>query len=183
MKLTDGEKLILTMLCELYEKMKVDGGIDPKFIRSAIYRDHTWAIGWEYTGIPFERKDAPPIVKEVVEVLDMWGFIEEAYEVLSEEDKAIIEKEADPFGKDPKFSGFDGNNEASHMSVAMFLVDDLGRFQRFKGRDMNSHVPSVDTYKRMYRIFETMRVDLIRGRLNVNQLIEILKEQVHPDYR
>ena len=53
MKLTDGEKLIILMLTELYEKLQIDGETDPDFLRAAIFHDHLCGIRWKYSGIPF----------------------------------------------------------------------------------------------------------------------------------
>jgi len=183
MKITDGEKLILLMLSELYDALKVRGEIEPDFIRSAIFSDKIWSIPWKYSGIPFENQETPEIVKEVLDILDMWSFIEYSYGELSEKDKEYVEKEASPFGKNPKFSGFDGNNETEYMSTASFLVNKLDRFEEFKGRDFNSHCPLVDAYKRMLIVFERMRHDLTHDPLSAEQLVEILKEQVYPENR
>ena len=76
MKVTDGEKLILLMLSELYDSLKVQGEIEPDFIRSAIFSDKMWSIPWKYSGIPFEHEETPELVKEVLNILDMWSFIE-----------------------------------------------------------------------------------------------------------
>jgi hypothetical protein len=48
MKLSDGEKLILLMLSEVFEKLKVEGSIDPALVKNAIFHDHPWALKWEY---------------------------------------------------------------------------------------------------------------------------------------
>ena len=145
MKITDGEKLILLMLSELYDKLEVNGEVEPDFIRSAIFSNNTWSIPWKYVGIPFEEQETPEIVKEVLDILDMWSMIERSYANLSEASKQFVDKEAAPFGKDPMFRGFDGNNESEYLGTASFLVNDLDRFEEFKGRDFNSHCPSIDT--------------------------------------
>ncbi|WP_086930580.1 YfbU family protein [Agarilytica rhodophyticola] len=183
MKITDGEKLILLMLSELYDTLDVDGEIEPDFIRSAIYSDKTWSIPWKYSGIPFENQETPGIVKEVLDILDMWSFIEYSYGELNDEDRAYVEKEASPFGKDPKFRGFDGNNETDYMGTASFIVNQLDRFEEFKGRNFNSHLPSVDSYRRMLTVFNKMRNNFYLDSLSAEQLVQILKEKVHPENR
>jgi uncharacterized protein YfbU (UPF0304 family) len=183
MKITDGEKLILLMLSELYDKLGVDGEIEPDFIRSAIFSDKSWSIPWKYSGIPFENQETPEIVKEVLDILDMWSFIEYSYGELSEEDKAYVEKEAAPFGKDPRFRGFDGNNETDYMGTASFVVNQLNRFEEFKGRNFNSHCPSVDGYHRMLSVFEGIKSNIYVESLNAEQLVRILKEKIHPENR
>lgn len=182
MKLSSGEKLILIMLSEIYEKLELNGEIDPKFIKSAIINDQTWGIGWEHSGIQFED-ETPAKVYEVAEILDMWNSIEYAYNELSAADKLLVEKEANPFGKDPKFKGFDGNNEGAEMCIVSFLINDLNRYQEFKGRDLNSHAPSMDAYKRMYTVYKPMISGLMGNPLDANQLIQILHKKTHPDHR
>jgi uncharacterized protein YfbU (UPF0304 family) len=111
----------------------------------------------------------------VVDILDMWSFIEHAYEELSDEQRTTLERDAEPFGDNPKFQGFDGNNESEHMSTAMFLVNDLDRFDQFKGRSFNCHHSSLNTHRRMLAAFEPIRRQLTIGRLTVEQLVQILK--------
>lgn len=183
MNITDGEKLILLMLSELYDKLEVKGEIEPDFIRSAIFNDMPWSIPWKYSGIPFEKQDTPEIVKEVLDILDMWSFLESSYERLSDEEKAYVEKEADPFGKDPKFKGFDGNNETDYMGTASFLINDLNRFEEFKGRYLNSHCSSIETYRRMLSAFEPIRRNSNFQPLSAKNIVTILQEKTHPENR
>jgi uncharacterized protein len=176
MKLSDGEKLIILMLSELYEKLGVEGEIEPEFIKSAIFSDQLWGLKWKYSGIPFEQSEDPAIVKEVVDILDMWSFIERAHRQLTEEQKARLELDSQPFGKDPKFQGFDGNNETEYMGTAMFLVNELERFQEFKGRSFNSHCPTIDRHRRMLKVFEPIRKNLEYDPMSLDDLTKILKK-------
>lgn len=113
----------------------------------------------------------------------MWRFIEASYKQLSEADKKFVEIEAKPFGRDPRFVGFDGNNESDYMSTASFIVNQLDRFEEFKGRDFNSHCPLVDAYRRMLFVFEEMNDGWSFELLNAEQLVKVLKEKFHPDNR
>ncbi|EGQ8961968.1 YfbU family protein [Vibrio parahaemolyticus] len=183
MKVTDGEKLILLMLSEIYDKLELEGEVEPDFIRSAIFSDNTWSIPWKYSGIPFESQETPQIVKEVLNILDMWSFIERSYASLTDENKAYVEREASPFGRDPKFSGFDGNNETDYMGAASFLVNDLDRFAEFKGRDFNSHCPSVDGYQRMMNVYKPIMKANGYQLLTAVELVQILLERIHPSMR
>ena len=183
MNVSDSEKLILLMLTELYDSVGVKGEIDPDFIRSAIFSDKTWSIPWKYYGIPFEDQDTPEVVKEVLDILEMWSVIESSYAELSDDEKDLVEKEASPFGKKPTFKGFDGNNESEYMSTASFIVNELERFEEFKGRNFNSHSQSIDAYNRMKFVFEKIRKNIDFYPLNAQQLINLLKEKIHPDSR
>lgn len=183
MKLSDGEKLIVLMLSELYEGLGVKGEIEPDFLKSAIFSDQLWGIPWKYSGIPFDDTETPEIVKEVLDILDMWSFIERSYSELNDEQKAKLEKDAEPFGKEPKFNGFDGNNESEYMGTAMFLVNELDRFVEFKGRSFNCHHPSIDMHRRMLEVYEPMRRNLSFQLLSVDNLTAILRAMVHPSRR
>lgn len=109
-------------------------------------------------------------------------MLETSCKRLQPADKAHVEKEAEPFGSHVRFRGFDGNNETEYMGAAEFLVNDLERFSTFKGRDLNSHLPSLDTYKRMLAVYRPLRNSHDFGPLNAEQIIKILKEQAHPEH-
>lgn len=174
MELTDGEKLILLMMTELYQKLNVEGEIEPEFIRSAIFNEQTWGIPWKYSGIPFSNQEDPPIVAEVLDILQLWDDIEYTYTKLSKDEQQLIEQKVEVFGKNPKFPGFDGNNESEYLATAYFLINDLERFERFKGRDLNSHMPLLENYHRMLEVFKPIRRSVLTPELSANNLIEIL---------
>jgi len=178
---TDGEKLIVIMLRDLYKHLKLSRGeIDPAFISEVIWGGHYWAPKWDMQGLFHDDQDKISDVRFVVNVLDMWDFIERAYEKLEKKDKERLEKEAEPFGKNPRFYGFDGNNEP-HMGIAKFLVEKMGRFERCRDRDMNSHMPTLHTYARMYEKFEPMRRSLAGRDLSADELIVLLKAKRYPE--
>lgn len=183
MKISDGEKLILLMLSEVYDRLEIDGEIEPDFIRSAIFNDKAWSIPWKYVGIPFEDQETPEIVSEVLDILDMWSFIERSYSELTDNEKSFVIENAAPFGENPTFPGFDGNNETNYMSTASFIVNDLDRFEEFKGRNFNSHCPSIDSYKRMLLVYKPLFQQLNFQPLSAQNLVDILKERTHPDNR
>lgn len=174
-RFSDGEKLLAIMMRDVYRHFKIKGEVDADFISEVIYGGHYWAATWEMGGLFTDYEDDARDVHFVTDVLDMWRFIEYAYEKLSKKDKDRVEKEADPFGKHVKFRGFDGNNETSHMGIARFLIEKMGRWSQFKGRELNSHFPSLATYSRMLAVFEPMRAGLVGTELDADQLIRILK--------
>jgi uncharacterized protein YfbU (UPF0304 family) len=180
--LSDGEKLIAVMLSDLIKKLGVEVETNVDLVQKVIYGGHYWALGWEMQGIFHGHADKQSRVRFVVDVLDMWSFLEEAFEVMSDEDKAWLEKEADPFGKHVQFHGFDGNNESEYLGIARFLVDDLQRFSRFREghRDLNSHSETLERYGRMYRAFEPIRATLIGRRMNASEVATVLNARRHP---
>ena len=90
----------------------------------------------------------------------MWSFIEEAHEGFSAEEKKRVKAEARPYG-DARFVGFDRHTDILHIEVAKFLIEGLDHFSRFKGRDLDSHVPVLNAYLRTYQVFEPIRKTLV----------------------
>src|SRR5216683_761960 len=98
MELSSGEKLILIMLSEIYEHLKIEGDIDPQMVRTAIFEEQTWGLAWAYPGIVGSGENkTPPIVKKVLDILEMWELLENSYRMLQPADKARVEIEAEPF--------------------------------------------------------------------------------------
>lgn len=183
-RLNNTDKLTIWMLSKILENQiserqdHRDAKYDMrtvKLIQEAIYGGHFWALRWELTGVIHEHVDSPKKVRAVVDILDMWTFVEHAYEGFSNADRKRIEDEVGFRGKNPKFLGFDGNNETEFMGIARFLVEQLGRFEQFKGRDFNSHMPTVSRYLRMAEAFETIRKGLIGRTMSPDEVIQILK--------
>lgn len=179
MKLTNPEKLTLIMLAELHEKLGI-GEVDTKLLKRAIYTNNTWALAWDMGGIVDSAAETtPPEVHLVMEILDMWMFLEEAYERLDEDKKTALVAKTDQFGTHVAFSGFDGNNEPEYMGIASFLVNDMKRFTRFTGRNFNSHFPVIKAYRRMLEKFLKIRPQLDGRGLSVDELAEVLNARRH----
>jgi uncharacterized protein YfbU (UPF0304 family) len=175
-RFSDGEKMLLLMMRDVFKALKIkDPDLDPEFLADVIHGGHYWAPKWEMQGVFHDHVDDPSDVTHVVDVLDMWSFIEEAHEKFSSAQKKTVAEQAGPLGTYVVFAGFDGNNEASQMSIARFLTSKMGRFERFKGRDLNSHHPTYNRYKRMVELFEPMRSNLIGTGLSVDQIVTLLK--------
>jgi len=182
-KFSDGEKLILIMLSQLFKQLKLKSEINPAFVEEVIQGGHYWALEWEYPGIYHGHEDARTVVSEVVNILDMWSFLERGFKGLSKKDKDRVATEAAPFGEHVVFAGFDGNNEGEHLSTARFLISDLDRFTEFKGRDLNAHMYTLDTHRSMLSVFEPIRANLTGRDLNADEIIEIMKMKLHPSRR
>jgi uncharacterized protein len=179
MELSNGEKLILAMLSDIHEHLQIQGDIDPKVVKAAIWGDKAWGLTWEYSWLFRGRNETPDNVKEVVNIMEMWSIIESYYDRLSPEDKELVKKEAHPYGSEVRFPGFDGNDEieGEYMGIAQFLVDHLRRFQSLKGRDFNSHCEMLDKYRRMLKVFEPMRPQVPDIPFNAEQIVSLLNER------
>jgi uncharacterized protein YfbU (UPF0304 family) len=173
---SDGEKMLMLMMGDVYKALKIkDAEMEPDFLAQVIYGGHYWAPKWEMNGVFHDHADDPEEVRYVVNVLDMWTFMEVAYEKLSPDDKARITNEVGSWQTNVRFAGFDGNDEGSQMAIAQFFVEKMRRFSQFKGRSLNSHCSTVGRYRRMYQLFEPMRRTLVGMDLSADQLITLLK--------
>jgi uncharacterized protein len=179
MKLTDGEKLILLMLADLQKHLKIKNPeFDSEFIQNTISHNYLWGFDWQYSGIPFEDRETPAEVTETLDYLDMWYLLERSHEDLSPADKEKVKKES-RFGHEAKFPGFDGNHEP-HFGIAQYLIEQLKRFEHFKGRNLNSHSHQIERYARMYPVFDRIRETLHARLLTADEIIEIMNAGVHP---
>ena len=148
-----------------------------QFIGKALSYGHLWALRWEYnTGL--EHTVPESVADEVGNILTMWRMLVGGYERLSESDRQDVLREVDPIGGKVKFPGFDGNLESAHLSVAMFLVEDMNRFQELESHYLNSHAPCLDAYRRMLPVFGAVKGYAGMGK---DSIIEVLKAMRHPN--
>jgi uncharacterized protein len=171
---SNSEKLIVLMLCQLLKGLKVEGEIDPSFVEQVIFGGHYWALGWEYSGVFHNYEDADAVVSEVVNILDMWSFLERGFKALSKSDKAKVGNAVEIFGDRVAFHGFDGNGESEYIGVARFLIDKLLRFTEFKGRELNAHMPTLSVHRHMLAAFEPIRRNLMGRGLNASEIIQVM---------
>lgn len=171
MNLSDGEKLILAMLCDIHKALDVKGQVDPERVRASIAGGRLENLNQFLPGARQNSWEAP--VEEVGEILDMWSAIERGYKRLSAEEKERVEAEAGPLGRGVRFSGFDGDTEGEYRNIAHHVIEETGRFERFQGRKLDSSMPSLEGYRRMLRLFGPMRPSTGDCRLDVRQIIEL----------
>ncbi|MBN1459890.1 MAG: YfbU family protein [Armatimonadetes bacterium] len=173
---SDGEKLLLLMMKDVLDHLGIrQAAVDAEFVSKAIYGGHFWAPTWRFSGVFHGHRDDTKNLSFVVDVLDMWTFLERGYGMLAAKDKKTVEKEAEAYGKQVRFPGFDGNGEAELIGIAAFLIEELERFTNFRGRDLNSHFPTVEAYSRMLDAYTPLRPGLIGRDLNAQEIAAILR--------
>jgi uncharacterized protein YfbU (UPF0304 family) len=174
-RFSDGEKMLILMMSDLFKRLNLRGGdTDPEFLAKVIFNGHYWAPKWEMQGVFHDHVDDPEEVRYVADVLDMWTLIERAYESFTEEEKKALLDETGVRAESVRFPGFDGNNETSQLGIARFLIEEMGRFQTFKGRGLNSHHPREERYRRMLERFGPMRRSMAGSGLSARQVNELL---------
>ncbi len=163
------------MISDIYAATVKTGDYDPGFVQSALYGGHHWGLEWQHSGLFHGHVDSPAVVSEVVNILDMWSYLESSFEQLAADAQIRVEASSGRDRARIRFAGFDGNNESEHLSAARFMIEDLGRFPSFKGRELNSHLPVLERYRRQYRAFEPIRARAMGEPLRASDLIEILQ--------
>ena len=182
-KISEGEKLILWVLQDLWKHQDVDvsDGIDLAFVCEMVSARHEWALEWKYPGVFTGSFAAPLEVSEVCDVLNMWSALERSHERLSDDQRERVE--AAWSGASVSFTGFSVNDEIKHNCVADILINKLGKFNRFEGRELNSLGPYLGTYRRMLKVFKHLPDTSLAGDLSVDEMIDLMNAQSHPDNR
>jgi uncharacterized protein len=169
MKLSEGERLILVMLCDIHKALNLKGTIDPDLVSTLIRGGRELAP--ETNGAAEDGEHV--VATEVGAILQMWSTIERGYKHLSVEEKREVEAGAGPLGRGVRFSGFDAAAEGRYREAAHRLIEESGGFERFQGRNLTAHMPSLDGYRRMLRIFAPMCPPGGDRRLTVQQIITL----------
>jgi uncharacterized protein YfbU (UPF0304 family) len=180
MTLSDGEKLILVMLSEIYRSQGIKGEIDPDFVMASIFNDKLWGLKWQYGGLFNAKDEDPPEVRETCDILDMFRLLTPSYDKLSASDKKRVQTEAHPFGSSVKFEGFDANNDP-HYGISTHLVGQLKRYDEVP-LGLNSHSSaSLGRYRRMLKAYRPLLADgYPREGLTADQIIMVLTAGLPP---
>ena len=144
MKLSDGEKLITLMLCDIAKALKIEGELDPDFISSMVAGNDEWAIKRKYHGAFHDERSSEETVEETSNILNAWRDITFSVKALNEDDRNALEGGADSY----KFPGFDGN-EPGHYGVASILLGQLGLFRELADEPLNSHSNNIEMHRNL----------------------------------
>jgi uncharacterized protein YfbU (UPF0304 family) len=173
MNLSEGELLILAMLCDIHKALNLKGAIDPDTLRPLILDAESTVVARGTNGVTGNHRERTAIATEVSEILDMWSAIERGYKHLSADEKRNVEAEAGPLGRGVRFSGFDAESEIDYRDIAHVLIEETGQFERFQGRNLDAHMPALAGYRRMLRLYGPMRSVSGDRRLDVRQIIAL----------
>lgn len=179
-RFSDGEKLLLLLMRDLFKHLKITRpDTDVEFISEVIYGGHSWAPKWAMPGVFHGHEDKLANLSFVLEVLEMWDSIERGYDNLSKKDRELIAQEAAPFGERVRFPGFDGNTESEYGLIADFLINKMERYPRFANRrGLNPHFPVVPMYERMLSLFKQSRT--FGDNLGSEKIIALLRAMPAP---
>jgi uncharacterized protein YfbU (UPF0304 family) len=178
MEFSGKDQLLFMLLTDIHKALNIkDSIIDADFVQRMVRNGEGWALGHAYPSM-FLREETPPKVKYVMDVLDLWQILEFGYKNLTPAERAQLDFSADAV----IFPGFDGNNESELLSIAHVLTEDLGKWEHFKGRIKNSHMPTTETYERMLEELENQR-EKYSFELSVEQLQAVMHSRIHPSSR
>jgi len=182
MNLSEGERLILAMLCDIHKALNLKGAIDPDTLKPLILEAGSNGAARGVNGAAGNHhRDRTAVATEVSEILDMWSAIERGYKRLSVDEKRNVEAEAGPLGRGVRFSGFDAESEIDYRDVAHILIVEAGQFERFQGRNLDAHMPALAGYRRMLRLYGPMRSVKGDRQLDVRQIIALANAEKYAD--
>lgn len=165
-EITAGERLIIALLTD------ENNEYNKNLIAKALVGGNDWAIPFEYPSL-YSTQTEQDIVKEVIDILDMWSFLEEGCKKFTQQELDEVKKLADVASIE--FIGFDGNHEAEYL-IVMDMLFDMRRFTNFKDRNLNSHMRMLPRYKRYLYEFNKIRGSLGLGaEIKKDQIIKILR--------
>jgi uncharacterized protein YfbU (UPF0304 family) len=137
MSLTKFERLVLA---NQYEILKV---LRPQEADGYAELEHIIRNGYEvfYDQLTLSIADPMPADRgeEVINILSMFRAIH---------DGLGRQEHSHPWAK---FAGFDGNGEPVELGLVHFIIEVEGKFQELRRPDLNSHMPTLATYRAMLK--------------------------------
>ncbi len=170
-KLTKGEQLIILMLTEIQDALKIEAKRNHAIARAILEGNH-WGLDRIFNQLPEQPIDADK-VDFVVDVLDMFKTLEAAFARLSESDRDGVR--SDLRYVHPKFIGFDGHVEHDYMMISRYLIRETKRFACFEGRQCDSHLPTAPTYRKMTETFAPIRPSMFDREIGFDEIKQVLR--------
>lgn len=152
MELSNKDKLLVTLLTDIYGHLKVVGALDPFLVHRAVSSDQGWALEWKYPALFPPSGECPAEVAYVMQVLSMWERIELSYEALDVEEQLLLARDVGLTAAKPVFPGFNSKQEGALLGIARLLVNDLQRWPLFSGRLRSARHSTVAGYDRMLAV-------------------------------
>lgn len=174
----------MMLLYEILDKIS-DDNFENKHLRAGreVYER---GFELEYDEYPMiEGRVSRGVCIEVIDILDMMGFLQGAWNGFGEEEKKRVEESVGrPVAYRVKNVGFCGNHETAHLSYMRFLNRDE-KFTRltYASDRGNSHMRNVPKYRAMLSEYSHIKRDdsndfyKDRYQLSIDEVIQILQAQ------
>jgi uncharacterized protein YfbU (UPF0304 family) len=164
MELTDAERLILSNQYQLLAKLEDDDHY--ALMAETLRNGHKWLYEEYFQHLQPDLDDDK--AEFVVDILDIYSAMRSSYRDL--EDQSGVDAD------DVKFPGFDGNNEAELLVFADALLKHRRFEDTLRKHGNNSHMPTVDGYRRMIQTWEDMgRPTYPYSKEQIQELLEARK--------
>lgn len=176
MKLTRTERWILSNQYRILEKLYPEDADAFRDAQDALNSGYELEYGHLAERIYAEKHTLnEDECREVLDILAMFRDLKYGYKEVGGEKGTGVEEWL------VQFSGFDGNNESSHLGYCRYICDPKhGRFQELdRGDDYNSHMPSLDRYRRMLDEWRP-RSERGHGKLTAEDIRAIASAAPHP---
>jgi uncharacterized protein YfbU (UPF0304 family) len=182
MEFTNEQKLIVALLTDIHAALKIKDGLDPMFVQDKVCSGRTWALRWQYSGLFHDDEETPEDVKFVAKVLDLWERLERSFDSLSDAQKAQLVELSPVYGANVRFSGFDGNGgDRDGLGTTHVLVEEMGRWSIFKGRDFNAHAHMSGVYERMIEASKALGKGPADYWFSLEEIAQVLNASPHPN--
>jgi uncharacterized protein YfbU (UPF0304 family) len=177
MKLSRAERWILSNQLRILEALYPDEADGHAATREVLEHGYEMHYGWVAEQV-YEETFSEDRCREVLDILGMFEALQLSYDKLP--DKSGIDAHG------VRFMGFDGNNETSELAYSDFFCSRHrggGAFKDVvKGGVPNSHMPTLDIYRRMLAVWREVRKadDLT---LSKDDIIKVTEARIHPSNR
>lgn len=167
MNLSKTERLMLINQFSIMEKLEDDEkerySLYKEILERGYVYDYDEIFDHLYKDLPVDNS------KFVINVLSMYRSLNDSYLNLEVKDSVDVSR--------LKFRGFDGNEEASYMSYAKFVLHTLGRFDELKDDsklpDYNTHSRRIGKYAKMLSVWRELK-DNYEGKLSADDINRVL---------
>lgn len=172
MEVTHKDRVMLSILLRVLEKVDPDGGKYIEQYRTAI--ECGYELHYDDFDHIYEDTLSVDKCKEVLSILFMFRVLKGSYEALAPDEQSTIEL------RRISFFGFDGNCETKQYAYADYVINTLGQYEEQPGTDLNSHMPSLQVYRRMLAEYESAAK---KYELSAEEIRRIADARIHPEHR
>lgn len=154
MTMTPGEKLLALLLCDLLRAPQERSEIKPDFVARAVDSGNLWALKWSYSAILYSNDIPEAVASQAMEHMRTCLVLEQAWARFPDDARAYLcrrFRHLDEAGH--VFVGYDEGTELAFATASDFMINEMGLFQEFAGREQlhaeRSRGPRVESYKLM----------------------------------
>lgn len=178
MMMTNLEKVILLMLCEMHRHLGIQGEFNALRVQEYISKDLSWMID-RYINRTLSKKNViENNYEELYSILQAWIVVEREINRLEEEAGQIVIAREDP-RYSRRYTGFNPITETSFFEDAAFLINSAypEEFCTLANREDSSDAMRIYYYRRILSRFREIAGEkpFYKVQLDIEQLMYILR--------